>query len=109
MERGPRPGHHLTAHIDGVDLSENVRKRAGEPARAAADLEHAHPAGILALIDVGGVGEDLLGDGAFAGSEEVLIGPVGAAGVDIVAGVFARALVPVALHPFELLGKLHRQ
>ena len=89
LERGPRPGDHLTAHIDGVDLSEDVRKRACEPAGAASDLEHAHLA--IRLVDVGGVGQDLVGDGLLAGSEKSLIGPVGAAGVDKIARVLAGA------------------
>jgi len=61
----------------------------------------------VALKDVGGVGQNLLGNGLFARGEESFIRPVGPAGIDEVAGVLAGALIPIALHPFELLVPSH--
>src|SRR6478736_769176 len=95
-ERGTRLSHHLAADIYGVNLSENVRKSTGKPARAASDLKHAHRGGIPALTDVRHVGQDLLSNITFSRCEEGFIGPVGAAGIHEMAGIFAGALIPIA-------------
>ena len=97
-------GDHFAADVDGVDFAEEAGEGAGDAAGAAADFEDAHLLGVLALADVAHVGEDLFGDGAFAGGDELFVGPIVALGVDVVAGVFAGAVVPVAAHFFELLG-----
>ena len=98
-----RGGHHFAADIDGVDLAEQFGERARQTAGPAADFEHPHVARVLALADVLHVGKDVLGDLLLTGGEKGFVGPVGAAGVDVMARVFFRALIPIPAHFFELL------
>ena len=85
-----------------MHFAEEVGERPRDPSRAAADLEDPHLPGVLALADVGHVGEDLLLDGLPAGAEELLVGPLRLSRDDVEAGVLAGALVPVRLHLLEL-------
>jgi len=45
-----------------------------------------------------------LGNGLLTGGKKLSVGPIGVAGGNVIAGVFTRALVPIALHFFKLLG-----
>ena len=84
-----RARHHLAADIDRVDFAENAAERARDPPGSAADFQYAHLLRVLALIDVLGVVEDVLGDGLLAGAEELFVAPFGLAGGDIMASVFS--------------------
>ena len=67
--------HHFSADIDRIDLAEKFGQRAGDPPGAAADFEHAHRFGILALADVRRSVRTCCFHGDFAGAVEVFFGP----------------------------------
>jgi len=60
------------------------------------------------LAYVGHIGQDVLAHGLLAGGEEFSVTPVGAARIYKMAGVLARALVPIAAHFFKLLVQANR-
>src|SRR5215472_4539821 len=68
-----RLADHFAADIDTADLAEQVGKCAGDAPGAAANLEHAHLPGVLALTDVSHIGEDFFGDSTLAGAEKILV------------------------------------
>src|SRR5260370_18216149 len=84
----------------------NRTEEAGESechaARAAADFQDLHGLGVFALADVLKVVQDLFFERDPAGLEELCIGPLGLARDYVMAGVFARAPVPIAPHPEKL-------
>src|SRR5690348_6535343 len=92
LERNARTCDHFSAYVHGMDLAKNVGQGAREASGAAADLEDAHLRRILALADVHQVAQDLFADGEFAGCKERLVGPIGAAGVDVITRVLPGAL-----------------
>ena len=87
-----------------MHFAEQVRQRPRQPPGAAADLQNAHVFGIFTLADIDHVRENVVGNGLLAGREELFIGPIGIPGGNVVAGVFSRTLIPIALHFFQLLG-----
>ena len=103
-QRLPRTGDHFAADIHRVHFAEQVRQRARQPPSAAANLQNPHVLGIFPLADIDHIREDVVGNGLLAGGKEFFVGPIGVAGGNVIAGVFTRALVPIALHFFELLG-----
>ena len=105
-QRRPRLPHHLAADIHAINLAEDLRQRPRHAPGPAADFEHPHALGILALADVGHVGQDLFGDGPLAGLEELLVGPIPALGVHVVAGVLAGPLVPFPLHLLQFSAEI---
>ena len=94
---------HLAADIDAVNLAENPGKSSCDPPCPAADLEHLHLLRIPSLADIRQIGQDLLGHRLAAGFEELLVRPLFFSGSDVVAGVLAGPLIPVALHLLELV------
>src|SRR5882672_5371353 len=85
-----------------MNLSKQIRKSAREAAGPATDFEDTHGLWVLALTDVTHVGEDVISYVLLAGRKKILIGPIGFAVLDVVAGIFARAGVPIAPHLCQL-------
>ena len=95
---------HFAADIHGVDLAENLRQRARNAAGSAADFENLHLLRVFALADVAHVRENFVADIVAAGFEIIFVGPVFIGRGDVMARIFAGALVPFPAHFFENCG-----
>jgi len=95
------PCNHLSADVHAVDAAEHAGERPQETPGAAADFEDPHFGRLAALADIHEVKQNVLPHVPFAGSEELVVRPIFLPRSHVIAGVFARAGVPIPLHSFQ--------